>query len=297
MTQLTLDEKAQMTLRAGRASVAVAVTLVLIKAFAWVMTDSVAMLGTLLDSFLDLLASGVMLMALSYATTPADREHRFGHGKVEAIASLGQAALIAVSALFLLVQSIERLINPSDPENTRIGIIVMVISMALTAGLVRYQRRVAERTGSLGVAADSMHYMSDILMNAGVLIALMAVSYGAGALTDAVMGCIIAAILAKTVWSIARGAYDMLMDRELPDEDRTRIKEIVLAHPEVRGFHELRTRTSGLVTFIQFHVELDASLTFPAAHAVAAALETELAKTYRDADIIIHTDPLQEHVG
>ncbi|MDA5194039.1 cation diffusion facilitator family transporter [Govanella unica] len=294
MTQeksLSFDQKGAEMRRVTRTSVVVALVLVAIKSFAWVYTGSVALLGSLLDSFLDAFASGVTLLAITHAITPADREHRFGHGKAEAIAGLLQAAIISVSALYLFVQSIQRFITPVTPTNSSAGIIVVVISIALTAWLVRYQRRVVERTGSLAVSSDSLHYVGDVMMNAGILVSLMLVEFGVGAYADAVMGVIIAGILGKSVWSIASNAFDMLMDREMADEERARIKEVVLAHPEVQGLHDLRTRTSGLISFIQFHVELDPTLSLMRAHQISDAVQGNLSRAFPDADIIIHTDP------
>lgn len=285
------DQKAVHMRRATQASVAVALTLVVIKGGAWVYTGSVAMLGSLLDSFLDVLASGIMLVAVNHSLTPADRDHRFGHGKAEAIAGLGQAALIAGSALFLFLQSAGRFISPVVPSHSNVGIAVLLISIVLTYALVRYQRRVMEKTGSLAIASDNLHYVGDLLMNAGVIVSLMTVEFGIGAYADAAMGVIIAGLLFRSVWSITAGAFDMLMDREMADSDRQRIKEAVLAHPEVRGIHELRTRTSGLTSFIQFHIELAPDMSLMRAHRISDAVEAAVGRLFPGADILIHTDP------
>lgn len=284
-------QKGVLMRRATRASVAVALTLVVIKTAAWVYTGSVALLGSLLDSFLDVVASGIMLIAVSHSLTPADRHHRFGHGKMEAIAGLGQAALIALSALYLLVQSVGRFIAPVAPTHGDLGIVVILVSILLTYGLVRYQRRVMEQTGSLAITADSLHYVGDLLMNAGVIVSLMAIEFGIGAYADAVMGIIICGILVKSVWSVASGAFNMLMDREMADTERERIKSIVLGHPDVRGIHDLRTRAAGLTSFIQFHIELAPDISLAQAHRISDAVEAQVAQVFPGADIIIHADP------
>lgn len=277
--------------RATYASVGVALTLVVIKVAAWRYTGSVALLGSLFDSFIDALTSGVMLLAVRHSLEPADDEHRFGHGKVEAIAGLGQAALIIGSALFLFTEVVSRFIAPHPPDNSRIGIIVMLISMALTLALVRYQRHVVRKTGSLAVGADSLHYVGDLLMNAGVILVFMSSELWGWPYADPIVGLVIAGILIRSASLIAREAYDMLMDREMSEEDRERITSIVLSQPDVRGMHDLRTRTSGVNSFIQFHIELDPDLKLTRAHRISDRVERAVGKAFPTADVIIHADP------
>ncbi len=288
---LTTARRAKLMRLASRASVMVALTLVAIKTAAWIYTGSVALLGSLLDSFLDALASGVTVIAVNHALAPADREHRFGHGKVEAIAGLGQSIIITASAMYLFVEAVQHLVNPGPVSHSDLGIVIIVVSIVFTLALVRYQLYVSKQTRSLAVSADSLHYRSDLLMNLGVIAALVLSGTFGIELADPVIGLAIAGLLVYSSWQIARQAYDMLMDREMSVEDRERIKEVVLGHPDVTGIHDLRTRSSGIANFIQFHIEVDPAIKLKRAHAISDQVEAAVARAYPDADIIIHADP------
>lgn len=285
------ERRALLMRRATRASVAVALVLVGLKAVAWVYTGSVALLGSVFDSALDAVASVMVLLAVGHALSPADREHRFGHGKAEAIAGLGQAALILGSAGYLFYQAVNHFLYPHAIAHSRIGIGVTVLAIILTGALVRYQRFVARETGSLAVSADSAHYASDLLMNGGVILAFMISDVSGWLYADPLMGAIIAAMIAKGALGIIRPSYDTLMDREMGDAERTRISAIVLGRPEVRGIHDLRTRRSGIDSFIQFHLELDPALTLAAAHAISDRVQLDIGRAFPAADVIIHIDP------
>ncbi len=273
------------------ASVATALTLILAKAVAYFMTDSVSLLSTLLDSLLDAAASILNLFAVRHALTPADREHRFGHGKAEPLAGLGQAAFITGSAIFLLFEAGQRLISPRPLENTEIGIAVMLFSIAATVALVTFQRHVIRRTGSVAIKADSLHYVGDLLVNGSVVVALLLEAQLGWPGADALFGIGIALYIVYTAWQIARISLDMLMDRELPDEDRKRIREIALEQPLVLSLHDLRTRSAGPNVFIQLHLEMDGTLSLFEAHAAADAVEVELMRAFPGAEVIIHQDP------
>jgi ferrous-iron efflux pump FieF len=274
------------------ASVAVATSLIVIKAWAWVMSDSVALLSSLVDSILDALASVVNLLAVRHALEPADDEHRFGHGKVESLASLAQAAFIGGSAVFLVFQAMERFVNPQSVEHGEFGIAVMLVSMALTLALVLFQGHVVRKTGSMAVSADSLHYRSDLLVNAGVIVALLAVTVFDLRMADPLIAVLVALYILHGAWEIFRQSYDMLMDREFPTEDRDRITAIVMAHEDVHGLHDLRTRSSGINSFIQLHVELEGDMQLVKAHEIADELERWIGEAFPGADVIIHQDPL-----
>ncbi len=282
---------AQLMRWATYASVCVALTLIGAKAVVLALTGSVALLSSLVDSTLDAVASIVNLVAVGHAVVPADREHRFGHGKAESLAALGQSALIAGSAVFLLWAAGSRLIQPMAVAEGAVGIAVMVGSMALTAGLVLFQRYVVRMTGSLAITADSLHYKTDFLMNAAVIAALILAYYFGWVLADPLFAGAIARYILHCAWVIFRGALDQLMDRELPDDQRQRIREIALAHPDVRQLHDLRTRASGTQTFIQLHLELDGALTLYRAHVIADTVEAEINQAFPGAEVIIHQDP------
>lgn len=283
--------RARLMKRASYASVSVAGLLVAIKLVVWFYIGSVAFLASLLDSFLDLLTSLTTLMAIRHALEPADLQHRFGHGKVEAIASMGQGAVIMASAFFLAYQSVERLISPAAVVRGEAGIAVLVFSILLTILLVRYQRSVARRTGSLAVSADSLHYRSDLIMNVAVIAAIVLSDNFALSYVDPLFGLAIAGYIAYGAFEIGGHAFDMLMDREMPDEDRARIREIALAHVKVECLHDLRTRQAGFNQFIQLHIELDPDMRLKEAHDISDEVEADIAKAYPDAEIFIHIDP------
>jgi ferrous-iron efflux pump FieF len=285
--------------RAAIASVSVSLVLVAIKTFAYFASHSVAMLASLADSALDLFTAGINMFAIREALTPADKEHRFGHGKAEPLAGLAQGAFITASALFLAIQAVQGLIDPKPVEHGLAALVVMLISIALAIGLILYERSVVRRTGSLAVAADQTHYIGDLATNIGVVIAILLAS-GLGWLrADPAIALLVACVMAGSAWLVFRGCLDQLMDRELPDADRERIKSIVRAHPGVTGLHDLRTRAAGLYTFIQLHIELDPAMPLAEAHTISDAVERELCAAFDKAEIIIHQDPagLEEGQG
>ncbi len=273
------------------ASVATAATLIGVKLAAWIYTDSVSLLSTLIDSLLDAIASLINLVAVRHALSPPDREHRFGHGKAEPLAALAQATFISGSAVFLVFEASHRLFAPQPLEHMSLGIWVMVFAIVVTFVLTRFQAYVVRRTNSLAIKADSLHYVGDILINAAVIVALLLVSEFGWLWADAIFGLAIAAYILVTAWRIARSAYDMLMDRELPDEERQRIKELALAHPGVRSLHDLRTRASGPYTFIQIHLVLDGAMSLYQAHEVSDAVEARIREAFPGAEVLIHQDP------
>lgn len=273
------------------ASVAVAMVLVVAKLAAWWLTDSVAILSSLIDSGLDLGASLINLYAVRQALTPADHEHRFGHGKAEALAGLAQSTFIAGSALFLLIEAGHRLFTPRPIVSSDIGIAVMVLSIALTIALVGFQYFVIRRTNSLAISADSLHYKADLLANLAVIVAIVMVTELGLVYADPLFAIGIAFYIVFGAWGIFRRSLDQIMDRELPDDQRQVIREIAIAHPRVESVHDLRTRSSGVQAFIQLHLELDGDMTLTEAHNIADAVELEILRKFPDAEVIIHQDP------
>lgn len=273
------------------ASVATAAVLIVTKLVAWTMTGSVALLSTLIDSALDAAASLINLWAVSHALTPADREHRFGHGKAEPLAGLGQAAFIVGSGGLLLVEAVDRFFHPVTVQRGEVGIAVMVFSVVLTIALVRFQKYVVGKTNSVAISADSLHYTGDVLINGSVIISLLLVMTLGWTFLDPLFAIAIAGYLMWNAWQIAIGSFDMLMDRELPQEDRDRIRVIARSHPEVRNMHDLRTRLSGQQGFIQLHLELDANLPLYKAHDIADEVEKAILEAFPNFEVIIHQDP------
>lgn len=294
---LTPADAARLMRLASYASVCVAATLIAVKLVAWFISDSVSVLSTLVDSLLDVGASIVTLLAVREAVRPADDDHRFGHGKAEALSGLAQSAFIVGSAVWLVVESISRLVEPVPVAEHRFAIGSVVLSIALTLLLLAFQRSVVKRTGSTAIAADSLHYSTDLLVNLAVIAALVASTTGGLLWFDPVAGLCIAAVIVTGALKIARGAVNMLMDRELPPETIRRVEAIALAHPEVRAIHDVRTRASGRDVFIQFHMELDGAMPLMQAHLISEAVEAEIRAAIPGAEILIHEDPFESEAG
>ncbi len=284
-------ERARLTRSAALASTAVAVTLLGLKAWAAYATGSVAMLGSLADTTLDLLASLLTLFAVGLAATPADEDHRFGHGKAEAIAALMQTLLIIGSAVAILWRAILSFGATDLPRAPEVGIGVSLVGIALTLALVAWQKSVVKRTGSIAISTDSLHYQSDLLLNSVVIIAfVLDVLLGLHG-ADALLGIIIALWIAWSAIRSARHALDMLMDREWPPENRARVAAIALSVPGVEDVHDLRTRSSGVADFIQFHIWLAPEMTVAAAHDIVDDVEATLHGEFPGAEFFIHIDP------
>jgi ferrous-iron efflux pump FieF len=281
----------RLRLYATYASLAVAALLIAAKLAVWIGTGSVALLSSLVDSLVDAAASLVNFFAVRQAIVPADREHRFGHGKAEPLAALGQSAFLVGSALLLMFEAVRRLVSPMPVQDVRAGIAVMVFSIAVTVGLVAYQRHVVRRTGSLAINADELHYRGDLFLNLGVIATLAIGSFLAVPILDPVFGAAVGLWIIYGAAKIARLSLTQLMDRELPDEERARIRAIAESHPEVTAVHDIRTRIAGPTTFIQLHIEMDGAMNLLHAHQVSDTVEMQLRRAFPQAEIIIHEDP------
>jgi len=283
-------EKARLMRLATYASTATAIVLIATKLVAWLWTDSVSMLATLIDSTLDVAASLFNLLAVRHALSPADREHRFGHGKAEALSGLGQATFIAGSAGFLVLEAISRFFHPQPIGVINVGIGVMLFSILATLLLLAFQAHVVRKTDSTAIKADALHYRTDVLVNVSVIAALLLAAYGWPGF-DSLFAIAIAIFILYSAWQISQSAIADLMDRELPDDERANIHAIVLACKHVKGMHDLRTRRAGTTTFIQLHLELDDNLSLRRAHAISDSVEARIRKAYPDSEVIIHEDP------
>jgi ferrous-iron efflux pump FieF len=293
-----MEVKARRLRAATYAAVTTAALLVALKLAAWLWTGSVSILASLIDSLMDSIASSLNLVAVRYSLMPADREHRFGHGKAEPLAGLAQAVFIGGSAVFLVFHAVDRLRFPRPLEQQAIGIAVMVIAIVLTLILLAIQRRVISETQSTAIKADALHYGTDVLTNSTVIVALLLTDLG-WHWADPVLAMVVAAYIFYSAGRIGYEAVQHLMDRELSAEVQRQILEIARSKPEVRGVHDLRTRQSGQVKFVQLHVELDGDLSLERAHSIADAIEREIAVLLPDAEVIIHQDPAGagEHSG
>ena len=276
---------------AALGSIAVAAVLVALKTWASWRTGSSAMMGSLADSALDLLASLTTFFAVWIGAFPPDREHRFGHGKVEAVAAMAQVMLIGVSIVLILLHSVRQLSQDLVVKAPGEGIGVSVVAMTLTLGLLAWQRYVLARTGSVAIKADHLHYQSDMLLNIAVIVALALEGFGGIAGTDPVFGFLIAGWLGYGAFRAAGEAVDQLMDREWPEDKRRQLVALVSAHDGLSNLHDLRTRTSGSQDFVQFHIDMEPELTVTQAHDIIERVENDLRGAFRNVELFIHIDP------
>lgn len=288
---ITAEERSKLTQRAALASIAMAVTLIALKGYAAIETSSMAMLGSLADSGLDLVASLVVLLGVRIAAQPADFDHRFGHGKAEALASLVQVILITISSLFIGFRAIQRLLAGAETGAAELGIGVSLVAIVLTAALITYQRHVVRKTGSLAIGTDRLHYSSDLLLNGSVIVALVLDQFAGLTGADAVFGVLIAIWLLWGAWTASTDILDQLMDKEWPDELRERFLAAAKEYPELAGLHDFRTRTSGTHQFAQFHVWVPADWTVQEAHDRLDRAEEDLRERFPNTEILIHVDP------
>jgi ferrous-iron efflux pump FieF len=269
----------------------VAVVLVAAKAAAWLITDSVAMLSSLIDSALDLVSSLITFLAIRQALVPADAEHRFGHGKAEALAGVAQAGFIAASAGGLVLTVIDRFLHPRALQEEFTGVLVSGLAVVLTLGLMTFQTYVVRRTRSLAITADRAHYTTDFVTNIAVGLGIVAATRLNEPLIDLAVALGVAIYLVTGAWTIGRTSIDVLMDRELPEEDRRRILDIVHRQPGVRSAHDLRTRSSGLTRFIQLHVVLHPNMSLGRAHIMGDSIQAAIEEAFPQAEVILHIDP------
>ena len=287
----TLAERARLTRSAAYASIAMAVFLAVLKSWAAWKTGSTAMLGSLADTSLDLVASIATLIGVWIAAQPADREHRFGHGKAEALAAIVQVMLIAVSAAGIAFRAISQMTGAKETSAAGDGIVVSVIAILATFALLWWQNYVIRRTGSVAIKTDNVHYKSDLFLNLAVIAALVLDQYAGLSGADPLFGLGIALWLAWGAWRAASEAADQLLDREWPEDKRLKFVEIAARHPELSNLHDLRTRTSGMHDFVQFHVDLPGDMSVLEAHDILDRVERDLCRNFPDTELLIHIDP------
>lgn len=277
--------------RAAIASICTALTLMALKAYAAFRTDSVAMLGSLADSALDVLASGVTLFGVRLAAQPADHDHRFGHGKAEALAALFQVAVIGASAVAIMVRAAGQLFGQSEVREADLGIGVSVVAVVATAALITYQKHIIRRTGSIAISADKVHYSADLMLNGAVIAALALERYAGVRGADPFFGVAIGLWLFWGAFQASSEAIDQLMDKEWPEDKRRRFVEVAATVPELRGLHDLRTRSSGDRDFVQFHMFVDPRANVIEAHRIMEQVEERLHQAFPALEILIHVDP------
>ena len=291
MTGLLPKDPALLQRVAAGSSLSLATLLAVLKLVAALATGSLAVLSSLIDSMADIVASAITFVAVQISQQPPDRSHRFGHGKAESLSAMTQAALVAGSAVFVLVDAVRRFGDPQPLRSTGLGIAVMAFAIVATLLLVWFQRHVVKVTGSQAINADSVHYRADLLTNLTIIASLVITQQLGWLWLDAAMGAAVALYLGWHAYGIGNDAVRVLMDHELPATTRQRIKDIVLAHPEVQGLHDLRTREAGATQFIELHLEIDGKMTVAAAHDVTDAIEAELFAELPTAEVILHQEP------
>lgn len=284
------QQYARLVTMAAWTATAVATLLLIVKVAAWWVTGSVSLLASLIDSMLDIAASVVNLVVVRYALQPADEEHTFGHGKAESLAALAQAMFISGSAVFLILNGVDRFFRPHLLNSPEYGVYVSLFAMVVTLGLVTFQKYVVKTTGSQAIAADSLHYQSDLLMNAAIMLALGLSYFGVGQ-ADAVFAVGIGLFILYSAFKMVSEAVQTLLDRKLPDEELEQIHCACLTVENVLGVHQLRTRMSGPTRFIQLHLELDDHLPLFKAHQIADEVEAKLLELFPASDVLIHQDP------
>lgn len=290
------QEYARLVTMAAWTATIVATLLLIVKVGAWWVTGSVSLLASLIDSMLDIAASLVNLVVVRYSLQPADREHTFGHGKAESLAALAQAMFISGSAVFLILNGVDRFFRPHALQSPEYGVYVSLFAIVVTFGLVRFQKYVVQRTGSQAIAADSLHYESDLYMNAAIMLALALSWFGIGQ-ADAVFAIGIGGYILYSAFRMVREATQTLLDRKLPDEELIEIRECCLTIEGVLGVHQLRTRMSGPTRFIQLHLELEDQMPLLEAHRISDLVEDSLLERFPGADVLIHQDPYSVVVG
>lgn len=276
---------------AAIASVSLAILLTVCKFFAFVKTDSLAIFSSFIDSITDLFASLVSFVAVYFSTKPATAEHRYGYGKSEALSALLQAVFVGISGLFVIIDGIKRLIHPIEIEKIDIGIGIMLFSIFSTVLLVVYQTYVANKTKSLAIKADRAHYTVDFLTNSAVVISLLLVHFFGFVYFDAIAALFISAYLLYNAYDLAKEAIDLITDKELPDEIKRNVEEIVRKSKGIQGMHDFRTRSLGDIYFFEMHLEIDGNISLLEAHKLSETVEKKILKTYPKSQILIHQDP------
>lgn len=276
---------------ASMASMVVSSLLVLIKFGAYLVTDSLSMMSSLMDSTFDLIASSLTMFSIVKAAMPADQQHQYGHGKIESLAAIGQATFILASAGYLFIESMHRFVNPQAIAKIDWGVAVMCVSIFMTFFLVMYQTRIISKTKSVAVKADYLHYKGDVLMNVAVIASMVASYYKGWIYLDPIFGTCVSMLLLHSSYSIFKEALGVLIDKEVSDEEREKIRGIIMGNPDVVSIHDLRTRDSGSHLFIEFHMEVNGDMSLKEAHAITEKIEVAIYEEFPRADVTIHQEP------
>ena len=289
---LNKSDKEPLIKAASIASLFVSSTLIIIKYYGWAETDSISLLGSLADSLMDFLASIFVFIAISFSLLPADEKYRFGYGKSEGLVVFIQSLLIGVSGLYVFSEAIQRFFYPTEINQPSIAVWIIVVSIVLSIALVLFQNYVVKISKSKAIESDQYHYLTDLYINISVLISILISGWTAYLFVDSLIGLIIALFVIYSAINLLKKSFKILLDQELPSSDRDQIKAIALTHPEVLGFHDLRTRDAGRNYVIQFHLELDPEMSLLHSHEIIEQVMEKVLDAFPDAEIIVHSDPL-----
>ena len=289
---LNKSDKEPLIRAASIASLFVSSTLIVIKYYGWAETDSISLLGSLADSLMDFLASIFVFIAISFSLLPADEKHRFGYGKSEGLVVFIQSLLIGVSGLYVFSEAIQRFIHPIKINQPSVAVWIIIVSIVLSIALVLFQKYVVKISKSKAIESDQYHYLTDLYINISVLISILISGWTAYLFVDSLIGLIIALFVIYSAINLLKKSFKILLDQELPSSDREQIKSIALTHPEVLGFHDLRTRDAGRNYVIQFHLELDPQMSLLHSHEIIEEVMEKVIDAFPDAEIIVHSDPL-----
>jgi ferrous-iron efflux pump FieF len=289
---LNKSDKEPLIKAASIASLFVSSTLIVIKYYGWAETDSISLLGSLADSLMDFLASIFVFIAISFSLLPADEKHRFGYGKSEGLVVFIQSLLIGVSGLYVFSEAIQRFFYPTEINQPSIAVWIIVVSIVLSIALVLFQNYVVKISKSKAIESDQYHYLTDLYINISVLISILISGWTTYLFVDSLIGLIIAIFVIYSATGLLKKSFKILLDQELPSSDRDQIKAIALTHPEVLGFHDLRTRDAGRNYVIQFHLELDPEMSLLHSHEIIEQVMEKVLDAFPDAEIIVHSDPL-----
>ncbi len=286
-----MNNKNKLVIRATVASMVTAAVIIIAKMVAWVTTDSSSVLASLIDSLLDIISSFINFLAARYAMQPPDHEHRFGHGKAEDLAVLVQSSFFIISGVFVTIIAIKKIIVPQEIDNSELGVGLVIFSLVISIVLMLYQTYVIKQTSSTIVKADRLHYFTDFFTNGAVIVSLFFSIICKSKIIDPIFAIIIAAYMLYEASKLFKGAFANLMDHEFTEEDKGLLKQIIMSHKDVKGFHDLKTRHSGSKPIIQFHLEMDGKVSLYKAHEIADEIEDLVKHKFKNAEIIIHQDP------
>lgn len=279
---------------AARLSIATAVTLAAVKLVAGILTGSLAVIASAIDSTLDILMSGVNFFAIRQAEQPADESHPFGHGKFETLATLFQALIIAASGSWIVIESIHRLIDGAELQRVGQGALVLLVSAIVSVLISRHLRKVGRETESSALEADALHFAMDIYTNLALMTGLVILSFVELPWLDPLMSLLVACYILFEAFKLIRHALREVLDAELPDAVRQEVLKLVEVHKgDLLDVHNLRTRRAGSQKIMDFHLTVCKHLTVEQAHAIADHLEARIHEHISGSDVTIHIEPCQ----